>query len=221
MEHLISPANTEPILVPYLETEEYDGGDFLTYPARKGWSAADLEGIAHFGGRSERDVERFFQTWLYFGSLISVFGLAGITVTPNDFIKTISDDTRVINTDKFEELVGQWINKEGMNDPNYAYLAPNHTPGTIDKKAKKQRGDAIRAVLDRVLEFVNRYCNAVAQEKAHAYGLPLRFGPYLLNSLCASWLSEIHYLMSCLRYMDIRVINSHTGDRAHSLTTDL
>lgn len=43
MEHFEIPEGEEAITIPYVCTEEYDGGDFLTYPQRKDWAAADLK----------------------------------------------------------------------------------------------------------------------------------------------------------------------------------
>jgi hypothetical protein len=66
MDHLLSPRfpKHDLIEVPYLCTEEYDGGPLETYPERKGWSTLANPAFTL----------SFVQTWLYFGSLKTVFG---------------------------------------------------------------------------------------------------------------------------------------------------
>jgi hypothetical protein len=58
----------------------------MNYPERKGWSTQDLLDTNYFGGRSEEEVENFFQTWLFFGLAIESLKAAGITVTTKDFL---------------------------------------------------------------------------------------------------------------------------------------
>lgn len=37
MEHLPCPDGTIAVEIPYLDGEEYDNGDFASYPERRGW----------------------------------------------------------------------------------------------------------------------------------------------------------------------------------------
>jgi hypothetical protein len=78
MDHYPIPPETEPILIPYIGTYEYDGGDFLTYPKRNGWTRSQLNGEDNFGNRSRARVEGFFQAWLYFGFATEVFKIINI-----------------------------------------------------------------------------------------------------------------------------------------------
>jgi hypothetical protein len=76
MDHLLSSSGGEHILVPYVGVEEYDGGDFKAYWQRKGWRRTE-RGDLIFEDRTPHEKAAFFQTWLYFGCLISVFGCHG------------------------------------------------------------------------------------------------------------------------------------------------
>ncbi|KAI5994631.1 hypothetical protein EDC04DRAFT_3096758 [Pisolithus marmoratus] len=104
MDHLIHPAGTSPyIIVPYKCTESYDGGDFFTYPERKGW-AQDIEHY-DFGRRTPPELNAFFQTWLFFGCLTEVLKAGGAQLDTNDFIDTKSN---TITTQKLSQLITQW-----------------------------------------------------------------------------------------------------------------
>lgn len=179
MEHFIAPQGAEIIEVPYVGTEDYDGGDFMTYPSRKGWSEDDLMGLDSFGGRLEahEEVEAFFQTWLYFGCLISVFELVGIKLKTGDFIRVTEREDRVISTSKLPGIIQDWMNREGMTDKSYKELATAHIPELVDKSAKLKRGQMIETTLLRVLFFVNMYCSHEAQERAKNFGTEPSFWP--------------------------------------------
>ena len=75
MDYFTLPRNPthDLIEVPFLCTENYDGGEFFTYPLRQGWrprSAWDWQRV--FNDRSG-EISRFFQTWLLFGTMEAVF----------------------------------------------------------------------------------------------------------------------------------------------------
>ncbi|KAF4631256.1 hypothetical protein G7Y89_g6870 [Cudoniella acicularis] len=86
MEFYLQPAHPSvPIpKTPYLSTERYDGGPWITYPARKGKLKDTLKDGAFDlleYSRSERvhptplkEQESFFQTWLYFGLIAEFIG---------------------------------------------------------------------------------------------------------------------------------------------------
>jgi hypothetical protein len=124
MEHFASPEGTEPIDVPHVGTEDYDGSDFFGYPQRKGWSQNQLMGDQNFGNSSSKEVEAFFQTWLYFGCSISVFGLVGIEVKTCDFVQETEKGEKIITTKLLSGFIQDWMNREGMHNENYKALAP-------------------------------------------------------------------------------------------------
>ncbi|KAG2064759.1 hypothetical protein BDR04DRAFT_1109610 [Suillus decipiens] len=104
MNHLVLPAGVSPyIIVPYRCTESYDGGNFFTYPERKGW-AKDIESN-DFSRRSPSETNAFFQTWLFFGCLTEVLKAGGVNVDTNDFIDIKSN---TVTTQKLQQLIAQW-----------------------------------------------------------------------------------------------------------------
>ena len=80
MDHLPLPHNpaSPPLKVPFVCTEEYDRGPFLTYPQRQGWQILHPKHrilLLHDGAepcRSEKAA--FIQTWIYFGLLNEAVG---------------------------------------------------------------------------------------------------------------------------------------------------
>ena len=81
MDHHLLPLDPidNDVRVPFVAREAYDGGPFLTYPARKGfhwplseegpWELIGPAVIKSFPPMTTSDQESFFQTWLYFGLL--------------------------------------------------------------------------------------------------------------------------------------------------------
>ena len=102
---------TAPIVVPYLCTEDWDGGDFLTYPQRKGWDIALWEPSGtgsqlDTGGRSLKEMSAFLQVWLLFGLLESVLG---IKIPKEDFIRLGEDGKQaVITTTRLKHYLEDW-----------------------------------------------------------------------------------------------------------------
>jgi hypothetical protein len=73
MEHLPPVSSPyEPVLVPYIVDEEYDGLEFADYPNRKGFDINSLL-KGDFKNRSPGEIAAFLQTWLYFGLIHEIF----------------------------------------------------------------------------------------------------------------------------------------------------
>ena len=79
MEHLLFAEGAAPISFSFVGSESWDGGDFLSYPQRKGWNASiwdwsedEVRLDAH--GRKLDDLAAFLQSWLFFGLLETVLG---------------------------------------------------------------------------------------------------------------------------------------------------
>jgi hypothetical protein len=171
MEHFLAPEGVQRIDIPYLCEEEYDRGDFLDYPQRKKWSERDLEGYNDFGGRSSKEVEAFFQTWLFFGTLQSIFGRIGMEITTDDLTRSDPEGNKFITTEKLAGCIQAWMNHEGMREDrakDQGQLAPAFQPTSIEKEDKKNRGTIIEAILRRVHFFTTRYCSAEGQEETTA-----------------------------------------------------
>ena len=110
MEHLPLAGRSAPIVVPYVCEEEYDGGNFMDYPERKGWGLDVWPGVFKLYTREVfKDVLSFLQTWLFFGTLISVLG--GDVVTA-DFIRN-DQGRKYITTIKLQNYVEEWADRDG------------------------------------------------------------------------------------------------------------
>ncbi|KAJ6451330.1 hypothetical protein C8R45DRAFT_797395, partial [Mycena sanguinolenta] len=109
MDHLPIPPGATHIRIPYKCTEVYDGEDFFGYPERKKWSTEKLLGYNKFGHEKEANVEAFFQTWLYFGTLICVFKLHGIDVDTSEFVTTDSQSgAQFVTTSALPAKIRAW-----------------------------------------------------------------------------------------------------------------
>ena len=79
MEHLLFANGMAPIVFPFLGSEGWDGGDFLSYPQRQGWDTSiwewsEDEVRLDTHGRKFDDLATFLQSWLFFGLLETVLG---------------------------------------------------------------------------------------------------------------------------------------------------
>ena len=135
MEHLRLPRGavlTEIDLVPYVADEDYLGVPFLSYPIQKGFSHA-LRGQSEFRIYNTlhptpvADLERFLQTWLFFGLLQEVLGPF---YRHEDFVRVVHDSSgerQVLTTSKLLSLVDQWLpsatEKARSSDPWCDHLA--------------------------------------------------------------------------------------------------
>ncbi|KAJ6452250.1 hypothetical protein C8R45DRAFT_916262 [Mycena sanguinolenta] len=173
MDHFTIPDETVHIRVPFRCTELYDGGDFFEYPTRKGWTKDELLGRHGFGNRTSAEVEAFFQTWLYFGTLISVFQLNGIEVRAEEFIATDEQSGQVIVTTA--EALPRGLEEWRMN-------------GTIDKESKAVNRTI--AILKRVATYIDRYCGVEGREfegsmRAPTNAIPWPVAPEIAMSIIA------------------------------------
>jgi hypothetical protein len=153
MEHYPAPDGTELIDIPYLATQKYDGGEFNTYPKRRGWSDDELNGHQNFGNRSPREIEEFFQTWLFFGLVIEVFGIVGIKLRTSDFIRKGKSDQQYITTEILPKKIKKWRDKDEVDEDDESKTAQK-------KSAQAQKHAlAMKPIIMRVLEYAKRYCS--------------------------------------------------------------
>ena len=122
MDHIRLPKSPvhPPIQVPYLCTEKYDGGSFLTYPHRKGWSEQDIYYRPNWTGQHPYDVENsllrrrplaeaasFLQNWLSFGLLATVFG-----PELDDFVRHEKDGQDYVTTGSLPATAADLVERE-------------------------------------------------------------------------------------------------------------
>lgn len=141
MDHLPRPGSAtgrRDIVVPYVCQEEYDGGEFMTYPSRRG-SLPHLHTVGVFPGQllyshqmrlaslSKREIESFYQTWLFFGLIREILGSLYVA---EDLIYTCEGANpypKAVSTSKLVLALDTWIARAqaGTVDPpvTYAHVA--------------------------------------------------------------------------------------------------
>lgn len=94
---------------------EYDGGDFASFPTRKGWDMAMLKPdsfetyVLFWQQKSSEEAAVLAQSWLYFG-MLGVFLDSHVTHT--DFVADIGYGRRTLTLQQFPKYFNeQWISK--------------------------------------------------------------------------------------------------------------
>ena len=142
MEHLPSAGYSEPIVVPYVCHEMYDGGSYAGYPGRQGFDKTRLL-LGEFGDKTPKEMASFHQSWLYFGLLHEVFAVLGDAYDPWDFVRTTADGRKVVTTERLGAYVARWERYEEEVTP----------------EAKQARYEALRTCFDEVDASTRRYCH--------------------------------------------------------------
>ena len=132
MEHLLLPTDavlTDDELIPYVAYEDYQGISFKSYPQLKGFDHAIPKPHQHsFAGHEAHhptpvnQLERFLQTWLFFGLLQEVLGEL---FRHEDFVCTIargSSYERVLSTAKLNRLLNERFSDHRVDSPESASL---------------------------------------------------------------------------------------------------
>lgn len=116
MDYFPAPTGTKPIDIPFVGGEEYDNGEFKSYPQRKGWAERISNGDPVYTGNFSDEAVPFCQTWLFFGCLIKVFEAARVEVKTEDFIR-VTDGKKFITTALLPKFIQQWrdLNQEAMD----------------------------------------------------------------------------------------------------------
>ena len=114
MEHLLFAGGMAPIVFPFLGSESWDGGDFLSYPQRLGWDTStwDWSGDGtkwNTRGLKFDDLATFLQPWLFFGLLETVLRRK---IPFGDFTRLVDDDDgdprRAITTSKLAAYLDEY-----------------------------------------------------------------------------------------------------------------
>ncbi|KAL1615723.1 hypothetical protein SLS54_008853 [Diplodia seriata] len=118
MEHLLlNGESIAPLSIPYMGSK-FDGGDFFTFPDRKGWNVSSWEYADpetngfDLNDKSVREMASFLQAWLFFGILTAFFG---DECSPDDFIRTDDAGNKFITTKMLDNYLATWSRK--IRDP--------------------------------------------------------------------------------------------------------
>ena len=158
MDHFQIPKGATHIKLPYLGREEYDGQRLGGYPLRRGWTEAELVREGEHGIRTQEDIDAFFQTWLVFGCLITVFESVGIKVTTRDFLCTSNDGQTHLTTQKLPELMQRWRERRDgagtWTDPQQLEAA------VLGAYAGRKVMSPVKSIIEEHFRLMNRYCGA-------------------------------------------------------------
>lgn len=112
MEHLpLLSGMVAPIVIPFVCKEEYDGGDFSSYPTRQNWKIHLWPGtFKYYGKRDLDEIPPFLQTWLFFGILGIV---TGQRVLVQDFIRD-EGGKQYITTAALQSYAENWKGRDGV-----------------------------------------------------------------------------------------------------------
>ena len=190
MDHMILPEGAKPwILVAYDgQPEDYyenqPGEDsFEDFPKRLGWKDEevrarpqedeDLMGGTAVGEtanvRGPDEIEKFFQTWLFFGMIIEVFRLSDILVKTTDFLypSVLTDcpdnerDYISAQTDRLKEFVQKTFHKHQKSH----IVTTCKLPGLIVKWRQKHQHskdskdfNKVLSILDYVGKLIDHHC---------------------------------------------------------------
>lgn len=123
MEHLPLPPNSTFIKVPIVAVDDYDGGDFASYPIRKGWNVSSWQSrelvnrnVDPFNvtdGHTLDETNAFIQTWLCLGLIQSCVKRE---VKLEHFTETADDGTRYWSNSNLESLMQRWKDDFGKLD---------------------------------------------------------------------------------------------------------
>ncbi|KAL4902943.1 hypothetical protein BDW74DRAFT_54790 [Aspergillus multicolor] len=96
MEHLPTQTDSPSLKIPYLGGKPFEAGttsstegalyNFKSYWQRRGLGRDQLSGELSFKGLQPHEIVHELQTWLYFGTLISIFDIVEIRVRTRDFV---------------------------------------------------------------------------------------------------------------------------------------
>jgi len=175
MDHLLRPEGTKNFVkVTYNvdESEYYDDKGFIGFPQRRGWTEQDLLGLNNFGNRSDKDVESFFQTWLFFGMAIEILKAAGIRAHTKDFLRPEHEGTgHVVNTETLRSMLVEWKMHwplpEGVSpgctckswiDPNQNNCKEEVCWKNFPHARDSEAWHTTSRILARACVFTDRYC---------------------------------------------------------------
>lgn len=114
MDHLPTPNQPaiEPIQIPLLENENYDGGDFVGYPARQGYDTRSAQEWEATFQHPSPEFQAFLQRWLYFGTIECTLGhrvdVSQFCVAQGG---SSSNDGRLLNSKALEPLLRSWMSE--------------------------------------------------------------------------------------------------------------
>ncbi|KIX10279.1 uncharacterized protein Z518_01361 [Rhinocladiella mackenziei CBS 650.93] len=101
--------------IPYVlrspPSSAYDGLEFSSYPQRRGFNKDELL-QGHVAGRSDEELNEFFQSWLFFGTIYEVFRIAKEKFNMTEFVWVNGDGQQLITTRPLRKHLDSWVQRE-------------------------------------------------------------------------------------------------------------
>ncbi|KIA75696.1 hypothetical protein HK57_00512 [Aspergillus ustus] len=207
MEHLPLPSGARHFITAPYEAPEgtwYKNEGFLAFPAQHGWSEENLrggddlcredrddpEGFYQHSKKKLENVERFFQTWLFFGLAIDVLAVGDVKATTETFLKPRGiTKARIVDTSSLPALLVRWEANMKRNGASASTF--------LDLNAR----------FERAAEILDRFCR-ITDPGEH---LPLETNkprPWPVRDEIATTLIA---LVSTLRQAALRACGEGTG----------
>lgn len=115
MDHLPLPPGSKVIEIPIVTAEDFDGGDFFSYPTRRGWDVSSWRSKLKFNprldvfnltdGRTLDETLAFIQTWLCLGLIQCCLGRQ---IKIESFTYVAEDGRRSWTNGNLEEHMRNW-----------------------------------------------------------------------------------------------------------------
>ena len=208
MEHLVLPEGVKPWLqVAYdaPESDYYDNyqGEFYEFYKTRQWKKEEIKyqpkpNVNLLGGTVEDEddkarlpdeIERVFQTWLFFGLIIEVFRLSEIKVTTEDFLvpftlKTIHrpQTSHLVTTAKLPSLIAQWRQKTTRDAKILAEvmrlldfvgdIVDHHCANGKDHRSINQYGQVLWPLKDETTTSIIAVASTLRKAARQIYNVP-------------------------------------------------
>ncbi|RDW78988.1 uncharacterized protein DSM5745_05840 [Aspergillus mulundensis] len=209
MEHLPTRADSPPLKIPYLGGEAFEAGtlgstegalyNFKSYWQRRGLERDQLTGEISFESLRPHEIAQSLQTWLYFGTLISVFEVVGIPVRTRDFViprPSLSSRVRVLWGEREKEersvctamlpaLVARWTAREGFSSGSDGRL---HVRDVNDPRFL--RGENIKEMLNWTFYYLDKF-HLEGESMAEPYKNRMQLVELAIMAVCESLCSVI------------------------------
>ncbi|OJD35959.1 het domain protein [Diplodia corticola] len=194
MDHLLvpkHPARPAP-KVRYYCRQEYDGGDFLTYPERMGWIDDGDTWLDLSDSHDVDEASAFLQQWLFFGLLHEFFGeLADFSA----FIETDSSSGIVyVHTRELLPMARAWLERERAEKR----LA---LQGARLKQCLKKTYSIYHAVTDEQDEFLDPYLQLSLVATS-------RFLTHVASLLYPDEFPQAPWTLPCVKFDEGRLANA-------------
>lgn len=229
MDHLILPRNPRRQVqkVALLSAEEYDGGDFLTYPERQGWGerTADEWFTMFRCPAKHQPFVAFLERWLLFGMISAFCNFFQVEFKPSDFIGFKDGVHPIFTTHRFPNLLQQITDRgPSMNlgpDGAAAALSSFYTSCATHIRLTHPGDDDAHINDDsrqrRLHEFINTFQNSIKNPRQRGITMATSI---IMESVLESTSVMLERLINQHRSIKIRSFHDTNGLMERRLRQD-